>query len=73
MAAIDPMTGGSGGSAEGDGHDGSGANQGFLKNTPVEVNEVEAGIRVHRYGLMTNSAGPGKHRGGLGTELVLRR
>ena len=70
MAAIDPMTGGSGGSAEGDGHDGSGANQGFLKNTPVEVNEVEAGIRVHRYGLMTNSAGPGKHRGGLGTELV---
>ena len=70
MAAIDPMTGGSGGSAAGDGHDGSGANQGFLKNTPVEVNEVEAGIRVHRYGLMTNSAGPGKHRGGLGTELV---
>ena len=70
MAAIDPMTGGSGGSAAGDGHDGSGANQGFLKNTPVEVNEVEAGIRVHRYGLMTNSAGPGKHRGGLGTELI---
>jgi N-methylhydantoinase B len=70
MAAIDPMTGGSGGSAEGDGHDGSGANQGFLKNTPVEVNEVEAGIRVHRYGLMTDSAGPGTHRGGLGTELV---
>ncbi|HKK36953.1 MAG TPA: hydantoinase B/oxoprolinase family protein [Paracoccaceae bacterium] len=70
MAAIDPMTGGSGGTAAGDGADGSGANAGFLKNTPVEVNEVEAGIRVHRYGLARDSAGPGRHRGGLGTELV---
>ena len=70
MAAINPMTGGSGGSAGGDGNDGSGANQGFLKNTPTEVNEVEAGILVHRYGLMRNSAGAGKHRGGLGTEMI---
>ena len=70
MAAIDPMTGGSGGRMAGDGADGSGANAGFLKNTPVEVNEVEAGIRVHRYGLATDSAGPGLHRGGLGTELI---
>ena len=70
MAAINPMTGGSGGSASRDGNDGSGANQGFLKNTPVEVNEVEAGIKVHRYGLVTDSAGPGKHRGGLGTEMI---
>ena len=70
MAAINPMTGGSGGTASCDGNDGSGANQGFLKNTPVEVNEVEAGIRVHRYGLVTNSAGPGKNRGGLGTEMI---
>jgi N-methylhydantoinase B len=70
MAAIDPMTGGSGGRREADGADGSGANQGFLKNTPVEVNEVEAGIRVHRYGMARDSAGPGLHRGGLGTELI---
>jgi len=70
MAAIDPITGGSGGTRAADGADGSGANQGFLKNTPVEVNEVEAGIRVHRYGLAPDSAGPGLHRGGLGTELV---
>ncbi|RMF38342.1 MAG: hydantoinase B/oxoprolinase family protein [Alphaproteobacteria bacterium] len=70
MAAIDPITGGSGGTAASDGFDGSGANQGFLKNTPVEVNEVEAGIRVHRYGLVRDSGGPGQHRGGLGTELV---
>ncbi|HUF87510.1 MAG TPA: hydantoinase B/oxoprolinase family protein [Thermohalobaculum sp.] len=72
MAAIDPMTGGAGGTAAADGHDGSGANQGFLKNTPVEINEVEAGIKVLRYGLARDSAGPGRHRGGLGTELIFQ-
>lgn len=72
MAAINPMTGGSGGRAAGDGADGSGANQGFLKNTPVEINEVEAGIKVLRYGLAKDSAGPGKHRGGLGTEMLFQ-
>lgn len=69
MAAINPMTGGAGGRASADGADGSGANQGFLKNTPVEINEVEAGIKVLRYGLAKDSAGPGLHRGGLGTEM----
>jgi N-methylhydantoinase B len=72
MAAINPMTGGSGGRKAGDGNDGSGANQGFLKNTPVEINEVEAGIKVLRYGLMNDSAGPGLHRGGLGTEMIFQ-
>ena len=72
MAAINPMAGGCGGRAVEDGQDGSGANSGFLKNTPVEVNEVEAGIKVLRYGLARNSAGPGKHRGGLGTEMVFQ-
>lgn len=72
MAAINPMTGGAGGSAAADGADGSGANQGFLKNTPVEINEVEAGIKVLRYGLARDSAGPGLHRGGLGTEMTFQ-
>lgn len=72
MAAINPMTGGSGGRAEEDGQDGSGGNSGFLKNTPVEVNEVEAGIKVLRYALAQNSAGPGAHRGGLGTEMIFQ-
>jgi N-methylhydantoinase B len=72
MAAIDPMTGGAGGRAAADGADGSGANQGFLKNTPVEINEVEAGIKVLRYGLAKDTAGAGLHRGGLGTELIFQ-
>lgn len=72
MAAINPMTGGGGGRKAGDGQDGSGANQGFLKNTPVEVNEVEAGIKVLRYGLAPDSAGPGLHRGGNGTDMIFQ-
>ncbi len=72
MAAINPMSGGAGGRAKADGMDGSGGNSGFLKNTPVEVNEVEAGIKVLRYGLSQDSAGPGLHRGGLGTEMIFQ-
>ena len=72
MAAISPMSGGGGGRAMEDGQDGSGANQGFMKNTPTEVNEAEAGIKVLRFGLARDSAGPGLHRGGLGTELVFQ-
>jgi N-methylhydantoinase B len=69
MASINPMTGGAGGSALGDGADGSGANSSFLKNTPVEINEAEVPIRFRRYGLVEDSAGAGKFRGGLATEL----
>lgn len=67
MAAIDPITGGAGGSPFGDGMDGSGANNGFLKNTPVEINEAEVPIRILRYGLEPDSGGAGLHRGGLAT------
>ncbi|RAI00171.1 hydantoin utilization protein B [Acuticoccus sediminis] len=69
MASIDPVTGGAGGSARGDGTDGSGATSSFLKNTPVEINEVEVPIKFRRYGLIPDSGGAGKHRGGLATEL----
>ena len=72
MAAIDPITGGAGGSPFGDGADGSGANSGFLKNTPVEINEAEVPIRILRYGLEPDSGGAGLHRGGLATVLEFR-
>lgn len=72
MAAIDPITGGAGGSPFGDGMDGSGANSGFLKNTPVEINEAEVPIRILRYGLEPDSGGAGLHRGGLATVLEFR-
>ena len=70
IAAINPMTGGAGGRAAGDGADGSGATQGFLKNTPIEISEAEIPIRFDRYGLKCDSGGPGRHRGGLATEML---
>ena len=72
MASIDPITGGAGGWSGGDGADGSGANSSFLKNTPVEINETEVPIRVLRYGLVPDTGGAGKHRGGLGTLLEFK-
>jgi len=66
MASLGPVGGGAGGMANGDGSDGSGANNAFLRNTPVEINELEVPIRVRRYCLAPDSGGAGTHRGGLG-------
>ena len=72
VASIDPITGGAGGDPFADGAEGSGANSSFMKNTPVEINEAEVPIRILRYGLLPDSGGPGKHRGGLATVLAFR-
>ena len=69
MANLDPITGGGGGMAFRDGTEGSGANFGFLKNTPVEINEAEVPVKILGYGLSCDSGGPGKFRGGTGTTL----
>ena len=69
VAAIGPITGGAGGNPFGDGSDGSGGNSGFLKNTPVEINEAEVPMKVLRYGLTPDSGGPGKYRGGLAIQM----
>lgn len=66
MASIGPVGGGGGGMPTMDGEDGAGANGSFLRNTPVEINEVEVPIRILRYGLSPDSGGPGKYRGGMG-------
>lgn len=69
IAAIGPVGGGAGGDPSNDGVDASGAIVAFLRNTPVEVNEVEVPIRITRYGMVPDSAGPGRQRGGLGTSM----
>ncbi|MGU7771819.1 hydantoinase B/oxoprolinase family protein [Burkholderia sp. MR1-5-21] len=66
MASIGPIGGGAGGSAADDGEDGSGANNAFLRNTPVEINEAEVPIRILRYGVAPGSGGAGEYRGGQG-------
>lgn len=72
MASIAPVVGGAGASALGDGTDGAGALSSFLKNTPVEINEIEVPIKFLRYGLVPDSGGAGRYRGGLATELEIQ-
>jgi N-methylhydantoinase B len=61
------LTGGTGGTSRCDGLHGRDvtdiSNQ---RNNPLEVIESRASVRVHRYGLRIDSAGPGNHRGGCG-------
>ncbi len=72
VAAIGPILGGAGGSPWSDGADGSGANSSFLKNTPIEINEMEVPIKIERYGLAKGSGGAGKYRGGLALEMAFK-
>jgi|TARA_R100000049_G_C1957304_1_gene116861 N-methylhydantoinase B len=65
MASIGPVSGGGGGTPTEDGAEGLGGAAGFLRNTPVEVNELEVPIRFLRYGLWGDTAGAGRFRGGL--------
>lgn len=67
VASIGPVGGGGGGTPKHDGGDGSGGLSGFLKNTPVEINEAEVPILFRRYGLQPDTAGAGRYRGGLAT------
>ena len=69
LAAINPIVGGGGGMPTRDGTNGSGADSAYLKNTPVEITETEVPIRILRYGLMPDTGGAGRWRGGLATAL----
>ncbi len=69
MASIGPVAGGAGGGPFADGAEGCGANLSFLKNTPVEISEAEIPITIRRYGLVPDSGGPGRYRGGSGLEM----
>jgi len=43
-----------------------------VASTPVELLEVEAPLLCERKALVPDSGGPGRHRGGLGQEIVIR-
>jgi len=47
-------------------------NDGDTHNSPIEAAEAKIPIRIERYGLRTDSGGPGEFRGGLGVELRFR-
>ena len=61
-----------GGTPEGDGNDGVTNPASLAANIPVEVAESEFPIVIERYGLVADSGGEGKHRGGLAVERVWR-
>ncbi|MFO1038183.1 MAG: hydantoinase B/oxoprolinase family protein [Geminicoccaceae bacterium] len=63
---------GAGATARKDGNDGEVTRHSNCRNTPVEVFEHRYPLLTLRYGLAKDSGGPGKHRGGLGTERTIR-
>jgi N-methylhydantoinase B len=66
MAALNPLLGGGGGKTFADGQEGTGGSGAALKNTPVEINEMEVPIRVLKYQLARDTCGAGRFRGGNG-------
>jgi N-methylhydantoinase B len=72
LAAVNPIVGGAGGMPHRDGTNGSGADAAYLKNTPVEITEAEVPIQILRYGLLPDSGGAGRWRGGLATAMDFR-
>jgi N-methylhydantoinase B len=72
LAAINPIVGGAGGMPHRDGTNGSGADAAYLKNTPVEITEAEVPVQILNYGLLPDSGGAGRWRGGLATSLEFR-
>jgi N-methylhydantoinase B len=83
LSGIDPSTrqryvyletlgGGFGGRATKDGKDGVQVHITNTSNLPVEAIEMEYPLRVESYGLIEDSGGAGKYRGGLGLRRVVR-
>jgi N-methylhydantoinase B len=63
---IETYGGGYGGCARGDGASGVHTHMTNTRNAPIEVLESVLPVRVNRYGLVEDSEGPGRHRGGFG-------
>ncbi len=66
VVVANPVSGGSGASAERDGISGAEMSVAFLRNVPVEVLEAEAPVIARRFSLTQDSEGPGQYRGGFG-------
>ena len=62
---VEALGGGMGARATKDGMDGVQVHITNTSNLPIEAMELEYPLRVLNYGLVTDSGGPGKYRGGL--------
>ena len=72
ISSVNPVVGGGGAMPYRDGTNGSGADAAYLRNTPIEITEIETPIEITRYGLMRDTGGAGRWRGGLATALDFR-
>ena len=63
FAFVDLFAGSRGGRPIGDGPLGTPHAGGNSANTPIEIAEVETPVRIEEYGILPDSAGPGKYRG----------
>ncbi len=63
---VETYGGGQGALFNADGMDGVHVHMTNTMNTPTEVIEIAYPLRVERYGLVPDSEGPGRFRGGLG-------
>ncbi len=69
---LETLGGGFGGRAAKDGKDGVQVHITNTSNLPVEAIEMEYPLLVESYGLIENSGGAGKYRGGMGLRRVIR-
>ena len=72
VAVLETMVGGGGGTNRNDGVAGNDCITGFLRNAPVETIETHVPAIVERRGLVPDSAGAGRHRGGWATRTDFR-
>jgi N-methylhydantoinase B len=72
VGVVQPICGGSGARPMKDGVDGMDFAVGYLRNVPAETLETDMPILIERYGLRSDSGGPGMYRGGCGIELTVR-
>ena len=68
---VETYGGGQGALADCDGADGVHVNMTNTRNTPIEALELAYPLLVHDYGLVSDSEGPGRRRGGLGLRRTL--
>jgi N-methylhydantoinase B len=71
VVVANPVPAGSGGGPDRDGISGTDFSVAFLRNVPVEVLESEAPVLVSKFGLLPDSEGPGRYRGGFGLQYEL--
>ncbi len=72
VSVIQAIGGGGGATSRGDGPDGRDRSLANIFNTPTESGERDVDVRIEEYAMRTDSAGPGRHRGGAGVTYSIR-